>query len=309
MFLIVNSYHTVLRNVTIRAQATHPLHTAIEYASSKGSPPEPSCTGRSQPASKNTVEHVEIVGGGLNDLMYGVRLTNRYGYDANNDMTRIVNVNMSNITAAAVSVESTQSHQNELIDVTAYGAPGNRGCFLHAETGFVSSIGGFQGLWGKAAFCLNGAYGPFTILNADSEGCGRLIAVGEVGDIARYPVSVSVDGGRFAVDAMNSDGYVVSFNRLGSLIVRGLRIDGVAAKGVAPSISVQPGRIENARPGVSAIVEGTVFFVNGSNTWNTVVAPSWATVSERGNICLDVDGLATTCRRSRFADARTPPSH
>jgi hypothetical protein len=302
MFLVVNSYHMLFRNFTIRARSPHRLQTAIEFASAKSNPPALECFGSARPASKNSVEHVEVQGEGLNDVMYGVRVTNRYGYDANNDMTRIVDSNFSNITVAAVSIETTQAHQNVLLDVTGYGAPGNRGCFLHAGSGFVSSSGGFQGLWGKAAFCLDGGYGPFSITNPNSEGSARLVSVGEVGDVASYPVSVIVSGGRFAADAMDRDSYVISFNRLGTLIVRGLRVDGGRPRGVYPAISIQPGRTTGSPALVSAVVEGVVFFMNASNSWNTLVAAPWADVWEHGNICLNEQGLATNCKQGRGPD-------
>jgi hypothetical protein len=297
MFLIVNSYHMVFTHLTIRARAPHPLQAAFELTSAKSDPPGLDCAGTPRPASKNTIEHVEVEGGALNDIMFGVRMSNRFGYDANNDMTRIVNVNFSSITTAAVSVETTQAHQNVLIDDTGYGAPGNRGCFVQAETGFISSIGGFQGLWGRAAFCVNGGYGPFSIVNPNSEGSARLVLVGNAGDVAGYPVTVNISGGRFAADAMEKDGRVISFNRLGSLSVRGLRIDGGRPNGVEPSIAIQPGRPAGSAGAVSVDVDGVVFFMKGSDRWNVVVAPAWASVSERGNICVSEDGIATNCRR------------
>jgi hypothetical protein len=299
MFLIVNSYHMVLANFSVQVRAPHRLQTAFEFASAQSSPVGLDCPGPRRPSSKNSVEHVDVGGTALNDLMYGVRLSNRYGYDANNDMTRIVNSNFTNVTAAVVSVETTQSHQNEVVDVTGYGAPGNRGCFVSANTGYISSTGGFQGTWGKAAFCVNGGFGPFSIVNPDSEGSARLVSVGNTGDIAGYPVSVSVSGGRFAADAVDKDGYVISFNRLGSLSVHGLRIDGDRPKGVTPAISVQPGRPANSRAGASLVVEGVVFFIKGSREWSPIVAPDWVTVSDSGNICLDDDGTPTPCRRWR----------
>jgi len=296
MFLIVNTYHTTFTNFAIAVHAPRRLQSAFEFASAKNDPPSIACSGMPRPASKNSIVHVAVEGDGLNDIDYGVRFTNRYRYDANNDMTRIVDSNFVNITNAVVSVETTQSHQIELIDVTGYGAPGNRGCFVHADSGFLSSIGGFQGMWGDAAFCVNGGYGPFSIINANSEGSARLVRVGMRGDVANYPVSVNVSGGRFAVDAVAADGHVISFNRLGSLIVVGLRVDGGPPRGVEPTISVQPGRVAGSSAGAAAVVEGMVYFINGSSQWHTVIAEPWIDLTIHGNVCVTQEGLATACR-------------
>src|SRR5262249_14096225 len=129
------------------------------------------------------------------------------------------------------------------------------------------------------------------------EGSARLVLVGNAGDVAGYPVTVSVSGGRFAADAMDKDGRVISFNRLGSLRVRGLRIDGGRPKGVEPSIAIQPGRPAGSAGAVSAEVDGVLFYMKGSEQWDVVIAPAWASVTEHGNICLSEDGIASNCRR------------
>lgn len=262
MFLVIGSNHIRFANLKVQSDPSKPLDAAFEFTSTRNTQsnpyPAPVCPGSSLPSSKNSIEHVGVEGTDLNGLNYGVRFSNRYDYDANNDMSTIVDSTFYNITVATVSIEHSQSHQHRLISVNGYGAQGNlNGCFVNAPYGFFSSVGGFQSNWGRANFCVGGTSGTFDITESNSEGSNRLLLAGNSGDYTSFPVSVNIQGGRFAVNGLNPDGKVIDFNRLGPLTIRGFHIDGIPPSGVQPSISVQPSQ-GNSSPVLasSVIVEG-----------------------------------------------------
>jgi len=309
MFLVVNSNHMRFSNLKILSDATTPLETAFEFASSTTNQfSSPVCQNYIGGAtigvsSKNSLDHVVADGVGLNGLNYGVRFSNRYSYDANNDQSTILDSIFYNVTKAAISIEHTQSHQHRLISVSGSGAPGNSGCFVDAQVGFFSSTGGFQNNWGWANFCVNNAYGTFDITESNSEGSNRMLTVGKdsstgnIGDNTGYPVSVNIHGGRFAVNGLNSDGYLINFNRNGPLIVRGLHIDGTPPTGVQPAISMQPGQMSHT-PAIaaSAIIESIAFYVDGANAWDTIVAKSFIGLTTGASVCNDSTGHIVACQ-------------
>lgn len=297
MFLMVNSNQLKFANLTIVSNPSAPLDSAFEFTSARIA--DDSCVGTraALPSSKNSIDHVTVDGTNTNGLMYGVRFSNRYNYDANNDMSMIINSTFSNVMTSAISVEHTQSHQHKLIAVNGYGATGNNGNFVKAETGFISITGGFQGGWGDAVFRLSGAYGPFNVIDINSEGSKRLLTVGNLPtEVAAYPVTVNILGGRFSVDNLHSDGYLINFNRLGPLTVRGLRIDGTLPPGVtSAAISFQPGQ-KNTSTTASAIIEGVSFYIANSNNWDTFIVKSFANLIAQGNLCSDQDYSAVPCK-------------
>lgn len=286
LFLVINANQLKIANLTIVSNSSAPLYSAFEFTSaSVGDDP---CVGTQTaiPSSKDSIDHVIVNGTNANGLMYGVRFSNRYNDNVNNDMSTIINSTFYNVMVAAVSVEHSQSQEHQLIDVNGYGAPGNTGCFVNATTGFISTTGGFEGNWGKADFCLDGAYGPFNIIGVNSEGSNRLLQVGNPGDVTGYPVTVNILGGRFAVNGLDSDGSLVSFNRLGPLTVRGLRVDGTPPSGVQPDISFQPGQMDSSTS-ASAIIDGVSFYIPGSSNWNTLIIKGFANLTAQGNLCDD----------------------
>ncbi len=285
MFLVINATQLKIANLTIVSNPTAPLYSAFEFTSARVG--NDTCVGTTAiPSSKDSIDHVIVDGTSTNGLTYGVRFSNRFHDDANNDMSTIMNSTFYNVMAAAVSVEHSQSQEHQLIDVNGYGAAGNNGCFVSATTGFISTTGGFEANWGKADFCLDGAYGPFNIIGVNSEGSNRLLLAGNPGDATGFPVTVNILGGRFAVNGLNSDGSLISFNRLGPLTVRGLRVDGVPPNGAQPNISFEPGQIESSTSG-SAIIDGVSFYIPASNEWPTFIVKSFASLNAQGNLCDD----------------------
>jgi len=286
MFLVINANQLKIANLTIVSNSSAPLYSAFEFTSARAD--DDPCVGTQTaiPSSKDSIDHVIVDGTNPNGLMYGVRFSNRYKDDANNDMSTIINSSFYNVMVAAVSVEHSQSQEHQLIDVNGYGASGNSGCFVSATTGFISTTGGFEANWGKADFCLDGAYGPFNIVGVNSEGSKRLLLVGNPGDVTGYPVTVNILGGRFAVDGLDSDGSLVSFNRLGPLTVRGLRLDGAPPSGVQPNISFQPGQMDSSTS-ASAIIDGVSFYIPGSSSWNTLIVKGFSNLTAPGNLCDD----------------------
>ena len=286
MFLVINADQLKISNLTIVSNSSAPLYSAFEFTSAPiGADP---CVGTRAaiPSSKDSIDHVIVNGTNANGLMYGVRFSNRYNDNANNDMSTIMNSTFYNVMDAAVSVEHSQSQEHQLIDVNGYGAPGNTGCFVSATTGFISTTGGFEGNWGNADFCLDGAYGPFNIVGINSEGSNRLLSVGNPGDVTGYPVTVNIFGGRFAVNGLDSDGSLISFNRLGPLTISGLRVDGTPPSGVQPNISFEPGQMDSTTA-ASAIIDGVSFYIPGSSGWNTLIVKGFASLTAQGNLCDD----------------------
>lgn len=306
LFLIINGSHMRFQNLTINSGRSRPyarLESAFEFVNAPGNP-DPVCQGTPLFSSKNSLDHVTIraIDNEKNSLLYGVRFTStRYGgNNANNDMSTIVDTVIAGASNAAVQIESTnnQSHQHRLISVNGYGAPGNNGCFVDAPAGFFSSEGGFQGNWGKAVFCVNGGYGPVNITDPNSENSKRLLLVGNPNEVAGYPVVVNIFGGRFAVNTLDEDGRVISFNRLGTLTVRGLYVVGDPPAGVNPFISVQPGRASGSPATSSAFIEGVTYLFTGrdASRWPTSVVKTWVDLSAAGNTCYsNTLGLMVAC--------------
>lgn len=301
MFLIIGSNHIRFKNLMIQANTPAPLDSAFEFTSSNIDHPyaSPTCPGTQKPSSKNSIEHVTVEGTNPNVLNYGVRFSNRFSYsfDGNNDMSTIIDSNFYTVMKAAISIEHSQSHQHRFISVNGYGASGNTGCFVSATTGFFASTGGFQGSWGKANFCIDNAYGTFDIIESNSEGSNRLLVAGNnAGDNTGYPVSVNIQGGRFAVNGLNSDGNLISFNRQGPISIRGLHIDGTSPSGVQAAISIQPGQPSHTpASAASAIIEAVSFFTPNSYSWNTLKVKSWVNLITQGNVCDDSSGYAVAC--------------
>lgn len=292
VFLNINNYQLRIQNLTIIAQ--NPLQSGLEFTGTSSTAGISACAGAPLPASKNSVVHVRIDGNTPNNLQYGIRFSNRYSYDANNDMSLIEDVTLNNVWTAAISVEHTQSQQHRLIDVNGSGATGNSGNYINAQFGSISSVGGYQGGWGGAVFNVNGTGGPFDFINPNSEGSSRLIQVGNPHDAAGYPVVVNLLGGRFATNAVASDGNFVSFNRLGNLTVKGLWVSGTPPSGTKPAIAIQPSSIGSGAA-VSADVSNVTFFVSGSDQWPTVVASSFAQLNSFGNVCYSALSYVVAC--------------
>jgi hypothetical protein len=298
MFLVVNSNHIRFQNLMI--YSTNPLQTGIEFADSGPSNPTPNplCTGAKWSSSKNSLDHVTMQGVGLNGLLYGVVFSSsRYGYNGNNDMSTLVDTTFYNVTNAAVKIEptNTNSHQHRLISVNGYGAPGNHGCFVDAQTGFFSSTGGFQGGWGDANFCIDGAYGPFDIIESNSEGSNRLVRAGAPGHVTSFPLTLNIRGGRFAVDGAASDGRVIDFNRMGPLTIRGLRFDGTPPSGVQPHIAMLPSVGPGSPWKAKAFIDDVAFFVPNSDTWDTLVFRNFIDILVLNLVCSDSSGNAVDC--------------
>ena len=309
LFLVLSSNHIRFTNFYIKSSApSYPLGAAFEFASTVTNPKEYSeaiCPGAPRPSSKNSIDHVTVEGTNLNGLLYGVRFSNRYGININgasndginNDMSTVIDSNFYNVTNAAISVEHSQSGQHRLIAVNGYGAPGNKGCYVDAQSGMLASTGGFQGSWGKANFCLSGTSGTFDITESDSEGSKRLLSSGNVGDATGFPVSINIQGGRFAVNGLHADGKLIDFNRLGPLLVRGLHIDGSPpVAGTQASISIQPGQMPHVPPiAGSAIIEGVSFMTPSSNSWPITVVKSFIDLTYQSNLCVDKDSYSVAC--------------
>jgi len=288
MFLVINGRHMRFENFNIFSSpkgALNPLQAGMEFTSDLTN--KSGCEGPVIPSSKNSIDHVRMEGRELNGLIYGIRFTNRFGDDANNDMSTIFDVTLNNITNAGISIEHTQSHQHRLISVNGYGAPGNNGCFVDARAGFISVVGGFQGGWGEANFCFDGAYGPFSVVDANSEGSSRLIEIGKDKELTGFPMNVSIQGGRFAVNNLNRDGSFVNINRLGSFLLRGITIDGVSTTGNFPKITVMPGSRKQEKRISSVVVEGLSFYVIGAKVDHLFNLSDAVEAIVRNNVCFD----------------------
>jgi hypothetical protein len=296
MFLVVNSNHMRFTNMYIISGENSPyapLQSAFEFTSAPSSSMPSFCSGSTASSSKNSIEHVTVQGTSTGGLEYGVRFTDRYNYDANNDMSTIIDSNFYNVDVAAVSIEHSQSHQHRLISVNGISS-GNDGCFVRALKGFVSVIGGFQHNWKRANFCFDGAFGPFSLIDTNSEGSNRLLEVGNPGEYSSFPVQVTIQGGRFTTEALADDGHVVSFNRLGNLQVRGLKIKGNLPDNKEATIAIQPS--QGTIPGLaaSAIIEG-VIFNQSSNDKISIIAKQFIDLSTTGNLCLNSDNRVFNC--------------
>lgn|GEM_PF-3084622 len=294
-FKVLNSYHTRFTNLKIESGTSSPytaLYTAFEFSNS-ASNEDSNCAGSPYFSSKNSIDHVTVSSSNLNGLNYGVRFTAPYGAGSNasNDMTTISDTTFNGVTNAAVYVGHTQSHQTRLIAVNGYGAEGNVGCYVEADVGNVSTQGGFQGSWGKAVFCIDGSYGQFDFVDINSESSNRLLISGVATGYSTFPMSVSIQGGRFAANALNSDGKVTSYNRNGSFAVRSLRIDGTPPNGVA-AIVAEPG---GGTLGTSVFVQGVVFAHPGSDSSMTVKAPNAITLIANGNSCVTSGSSVQPC--------------
>ena len=307
MFLVVGSYHMRFANLTVQGNPSQTLESAFEF-SSITTPPYSSPICKNAPgggsvgvSSKNSLDHVRADGINVNGLTYGVRFTARYSStDFNNDMSTIIDSTFNNVMTAAISIEHTQSHQHRFISVNGYAAGNSstrdpNGCFVNAPVGFFSSTGGFQSNWGKANFCVDNAYGTFDIIESNSEGSNRLLVAGP-GDSTGFPLSVNIQGGRFAVNGLNSDGNFISFNRLGPISIRGLHIDGTPPTGVQPAISIQPIQVTHTPVlASSALIEAVSFFTPNSYNWSTLKVKSWVNLVTQSNLCIDGSGYATAC--------------
>lgn len=316
MFLVVGSNHMRFANLSIESSPETPLQSAFEFAStdttdnnpSKTNPfASPICEGPPVPSSKNSLDHVLVQGTRLGGLQYGVRFSNRYLINnndgINNDMSTIIDTTFNNVSTAAISIEHSQSDQHRFIAVNGYGpydASGNptstENCFVSSPYGGnFTSVGGFQGFWGKANFCL-GASGLYDIEQPNSESSRRMLIVGLPGDTPGFgtngvPVTVNINGGRFAVNKLDEDGRYISFHHVGSLSVRGLQVDGSPPTAVAArervAIAVQPGVARvgtSTSPTVAAttsvIVEGVTYYLtSGTGQWPT---DTWTTLLYKG---------------------------
>ncbi len=337
MFLIVGSNHMRFTNLMVHSTPSQPLESAFEFASTVTSPyTSPICQGPTWPSSKNSLDHVTAEGTNANGLNYGVRFSNRYNINnsdgINNDMSTIIDSTFYNVMKAVVLVEHSQSHQHRLISVNGYGAAGNTGCFVDSKTGFISSTGGFQNNWGNANFCVGGPYGTFDINESNSENSNRMLLVGNPGDTAGgstngAPVTVNINGGRFAANAVNADGRYISFNHVGELAVRGLHVDGIPPAAVISgkrlAIAVQPGIVQVGTTSVggttTAIVEGVSYYLNNGSAelpadkWTTFTYKAPAVLNgvtvtpvkirDFGNVCVNGDasvahgtGMAVPCK-------------
>jgi hypothetical protein len=289
LFLAKNTQ--LVRFVNLRIVAVTPLEAAFEFTKA----PSAKDQARNVAPSENIIESVSIEGIKLGNLRYGVRFSKRYGIDADNDQSTIMNSAIYNVTEAAISIEHTQSQHHHFYAVKSTGAQGNQNAsFVRADGGSFASLGGFHGLFGGAVYSISSVYGTDLIVDEDSEGSARFIRTPAGAASFRFPVHVI--GGRFAVDRVASDGRYIDFNRMGPLSIDGLSVVGTPPAGSAsPTIGFLPTPVNGIGQG-SLTVSNTAFIMPGSESWDVLVVNGATKLSSTGNSCLDVPGAVVPCR-------------
>ncbi len=230
MWLLEDTQFLEIRDFFLHVvPSRYSLHTAFELTNAW--PDDPVDPNYQVAPSRNILSHIYVQGTNLNGLRYGVRFSNRYGKDENNDLATIQNCTFGNVTEAAIRIEHPQSLHHRLIEVRAKGAPKAAGSrFVEVLGGSFTSIGGYRTGFTRAEFLLTSLNHRVTILDGDSESCNRFIeATGS--DTNQRPVLVL--GGRFAIDQLTAyepasrrDGAIVLYERRGPFTMIGTTFNG-----------------------------------------------------------------------------------
>ncbi len=293
MLRFEDTQQLVITNLLLESSPSFPLHTGIEFTNAPGNTVAPIA---------NIVDHVIMDGTVGFGLSYGIRFSNRYGLDGNNDQSTIRDSTIYNVALAAISIEHSQSKQHRFMNVNATGADtnypttplvvDNSANYVRLIAGSFSSIGGYHGAFGDAEYYISGPYDPITIIDSNAENCARLLR-SDPGN-AWFPTPVNVTGGRFAVNQLAADGRIVDWHRQGPLTIRGTLFDGTWPGSTNPTLYFNapppiPGQTTSQ---AQFEVSGVTFdMVKGSlspSAWDTVVGSANARIYSHGNLCGDV---------------------
>src|SRR5262245_45326890 len=309
LFLLEDTQQLEIRDLQIKSSPSFPLQTAFEFTNAPDDAPNP--TWNVAPIA-NIIRHVYVQGTNLGGLEYGVRFSNRYGIDANNDQSTIADSTFANFSRAGISIEHTQSHQHRFFAVNAYAAGGNQtvckdesaydsagtvcgASFVRLAGGGFSSVGGYRNGMRNAEYYLLSIYSPVTIIDSNSEGAARFLKTAS--GAAWFGHQVSVLGGRFAVNDLAPDGKVVEWNRQGPLSISGMVIDGNWPGPSNPVISfTPPGPPVGFTTNEGKLNVSSVYFhLNNSHTWDAIVLGTYGQFNGTGNMCFDTARGAVPC--------------
>ena len=289
MFLLKNTQQLKITNLRILAMT--PLETAFEFAKA----PYGRDPARNVAPSGNVLDTVRVEGIKLGNLKYGVRFSQRYGIDEDNDQSTIINSMFLNVTEAAISIEHSQSKAHHFYAVKATGAEGNRNAaFVRKSGGSFTSLGGFHGRFGGAVYDIAGTWDIDLIIDENSEASAHLLRT--PAGMAGFALPVAVIGGRFAVDRLAKDGRIVDFHRMGPLTISGLRIDGTVLPGAPPPvIAFLPLPLLAGSFG-QLNINSVSFLVNRSDSWDPLLVNGAVRVNSASNACVNGEGAVTACR-------------
>jgi hypothetical protein len=301
MFLLKNTQQLKITN--LRILAVSPLETAFEFTKAAYGRDQ----ARNVAPSGNVLDTVRVEGIKLGNLQYGVRFSERYGIDEDNDQSTIINSMFLNVTEAAISIEHSQSKAHHFYAVKATGAEGNRNAaFVRKSGGSFTSLGGFHGRFAGAVYDIAGTWDTDLIIDENSEASGHLIRTPS--GMAGFALPVLVIGGRFAVDNLGKDGRIVDFQRMGPLTIKGLRIDGTVGPGTPPPvIAFLPLPLLEGSFG-QLEVTGVSFLINRSDAWDPLLVNGAVRVNSAGNTCVNAEGAVTACR-GLAAGVTAPTGH
>ena len=288
-FLITNTQQ--LRIKDLRIKVVKPLYAAFEFA--KRPHTEANRNFWVAP-SQNFLDHVRIDAVGLNDLQYGIRFSKRYGVDQDNDQSRLESVTIGNVTQAAISIEHSQSQAHNFTEVRAYGAPGNtNAAFVRATAGSFNVWGGTRTKFRGAVYDLTSVYGADTIWGENAESSSRLVRTPT--GAAGFPFPVSFYGGRFALDALATDGKWVDFSRFGPLTITGMSVDGTPPAGIVPRLYFWPWPPGGGYSKGQLTLQGVAFSYSRSALSDPLALSPYAEVNSYGNLCKDAVGTLQDC--------------
>jgi hypothetical protein len=203
------------------------------------------------------------------------------GPDANNDLDTLINVEVSNYSIAAFSIEHGQSKSHHLIRDTCNSDGFGQYC-VYALTGSFVAIGMAGGGNQISDFYLGTPDDTVVIESCNLEGSNRLLLTG--GSASPWPVSII--GCRWGADKLNADNNVISYSHRGPLNLIGNIIDSPHS-GASPAFNLSPG---GGRPVLGIAAGNAVFWsaaTNSSNPFTGTVGGGWELL---GNLIDDANG-------------------
>jgi len=268
-----------IQDLTLKADSSHPLNTAILSVNTTGG----------LVTTRNILEHVRINGTNNGGLQFGVRYAGPSSFtgtplgvlvDEMNDQSTFMDVEILQVEQAAISLEHSQSMGHRLINVTASSTSNaTDSCFVEVTGGYFTSYGGTRTDFTGAEFRIGGIQHGVSIIDSNSEGCKRFID-GTGWDTNTRPVQVI--GGRFAVDNVASDGYVINYERRGPVSIHGLQLTGSpAVGGVQPKFRFSPA----AGGDMQVEVSGCRFGSQNSISWDPISISGNVRLVAHGNSC------------------------
>jgi hypothetical protein len=226
-------------------------------------------------------------------LNTGVHYKQGGGGDANNDHSAIYDSRIDEVTEEAILIGHSQSLGHLFVDVNGSGVDesGQSAAFVRNVHGSFESIGGMRSNFDEADYVIEAFFAPISIRDSTSERSSRLLLFDEAWNAWSYPLIVQ--GGRFAVDEMDSDGEIIKFTRRGPLTVEGLNIDSTSSFDIdtdgKPVISYSPTGSSWLR------VVNVSVTVPESDTYDFIKIGSNATVFSAGNMCLTDANYSVPC--------------